>query len=141
MCVGPAEVLIDLEGVDGSESLAFDRRLEQPDRCPPVGAFAGERRQRHAAAKCGVTVVGVECFGDKGVELLLDLARPAEAHGELEVGEAKLAVVVRIELGPCLQVVRGHAEIGGESPQSLHRRLSRASFDARDIGVGDTRGS
>ena len=91
------------------------------------------------ARKATGVVRGRDRVDEDVLEAVLDAVGLAEPDGELEVGQAQLARPGRIELRAGLEEVGGDAELRGELPQGLHRRLPGSGLDPGDIRVRDPR--
>ena len=96
--VRAAEVRIDLVSIDRSKGLAFERLLHELRRLRPVRAVHREHRKHHAGPQGSRTVGDGDCLVEQRVQLPLDVGRIAEAHGELEIGQAQLPLLLRRQL-------------------------------------------
>ena len=96
--VRAAEGRIDLVSIDRSKGLAFERLLHELRRLRPVRAVHREHRKHHAGPQGSRTVGDGDCLVEQRVQLSLDVGRIAEAHGELEIGQAQLPLLLRRQL-------------------------------------------
>src|SRR5581483_10672514 len=123
---------------------ALQARPEQVRRLPGAAARGVDTREVavdvDALARRAGPVRRRCCLGEELEDRLLGAVRLSQPDGELEIRQPELAGLRGIELRAGLEEVGRDAELPGQLPERLHRRLPRARLDAGDIGVRDPRG-
>jgi hypothetical protein len=128
---------VDVDQAHRVERLVLERTLEQRHGARELAAVLRKHGERDVRSQEGALVACREGVVGELAEPRLGALDLAEPDRELEVGQLQLALVGRVEIRARLEVVRRHAELPGEPAQRLHRGLTGAGLDPRDVGIRD----